>query len=91
MLRRAEILVRGVVQGVYFRYNTKRKADDFNVKGRVSNRSDGSVEVICEGDEEDIARLVEWCNKGPQGAAVQRVDVTWRAHSGEFIDFRIAY
>jgi len=91
MLRRAEIVVRGRVQGVYFRYATKRMADDFNVTGRVRNRGDGSVEIVCEGDDKDIARLVEWCNRGPQDASVERVDVAWRAHEGEFTDFRITY
>lgn len=91
MLRRAEILVTGLVQGVYFRYNTKRKADEFKVTGVVRNLVDGGVEVICEGDEKDISRLLDWCNRGPQGAVVERVDVMWRAYHGEFDGFRIAY
>jgi len=91
MLRRAEILVRGVVQGVYFRYTAKRRADEFSVKGLVRNLSDGGVQVICEGAEEDIARLVEWCRKGPAGAVVEAVDVVWGTHKGEFTDFRIAH
>ena len=91
MLRRAEILVRGVVQGVYFRYTAKRKADEFSVKGVVRNLSDGGVQVICEGAEEDIARLLDWCKRGPAGAVVEHVDVAWGTHKGEFTDFRIAY
>lgn len=91
MLRRAEIVVRGLVQGVFFRHNTKRKAEELNIKGYVRNLRDGGVEVVCEGAEEDISRLVEWCGKGPPGARVERVDVAWGAHTGEFTDFRITY
>ncbi len=91
MLRRAEILVKGLVQGVFYRYNTKKKADEFHLGGVVKNLRDGRVEVICEGAEENIARLVEWCKRGPQGAIVERVDVTWKDCLGEFKDFRITY
>jgi acylphosphatase len=87
MMRRAEILVRGLVQGVFFRYNTKRKADEFNIKGLVRNLSDGSVQVISEGADNDIARLVEWCKKGPQGAVVEGVDVTWGRMKGSSLIF----
>ena len=91
MLRRAEILVRGLVQGVFYRYNTKRKADELRLTGGVRNLRDGRVKVICEGTEEDIVRLVEWCKRGPQGAVVEHVDVAWKDYVGEFKDFRIFY
>jgi acylphosphatase len=91
MLRRAEILVRGLVQGVFYRYNTKRKADELHLTGGVRNLSDGRVKVICEGTEEDIVQLVEWCKRGPQGAVVERVDVAWEDYAGECKDFRIVY
>ncbi len=91
MKMRARILVAGVVQGVYYRYNTKKKADELSLTGMVRNRADGSVEVVCEGEEDDISRLVEWCRKGPRGALVERVDVTWGEYTGEFVDFSIDY
>jgi acylphosphatase len=91
MLRRAEILVRGLVQGVFYRYNTKQRADELRLTGGVKNLRDGRVEVICEGTEEDIVRLVEWCKRGPQGAVVEHVDVAWRDYAGECKDFRIFY
>ena len=91
MMRRAEILVKGLVQGVFYRYNTKRKADDFLLTGNVRNLRDDRVEVICEGTEEDIGKLIEWCKHGPQGAVVEHVDVTWKEYTGEFKEFRIVY
>lgn len=89
MLRRAEILVSGLVQGVFYRYTAKREADALRLAGGVRNLSDGRVEVICEGTEDDIKRLIAWCERGPQGAVVKGVTVSWKEHTGEFNDFRI--
>jgi acylphosphatase len=91
MMRRAEILVRGLVQGVFYRYNTKRKADEFHLTGGVRNLRDGRVEIICEGTEENIGKLIEWCKRGPQGAVVEHVDVIWKEYTGEFKEFPILY
>jgi acylphosphatase len=91
MMRRAEILVKGLVQGVFFRYTTKRKAEEFHLAGNVRNLRDGRVEVICEGTDENIGKLVEWCKRGPQGAVVEHVDVAWKEYTGEFKEFHILY
>ncbi|MGD0237416.1 MAG: acylphosphatase [Syntrophorhabdales bacterium] len=91
MMRRAEILVRGLVQGVFYRHSTRRKADEFRLTGSVRNLRDGRVEVICEGTKEDIEKLIEWCKRGPQGAIVEYVDIAWKEYAGEFNEFRILY
>ena len=91
MMRRAEIRVTGLVQGVSYRYYAKRKADEFRLTGGVRNLRDGRVEVICEGTDEDIGKLIEWCRRGPQGAVVEHVDVAWKEYTGEFRDFSILY
>ncbi len=83
--------MQGRVQGVFYRYSTKKTADRFHLTGNVRNLSDGRVEVICEGAEEDIRKLIEWCKHGPQGAAVEHVEVDWKEYDGEFKDFRILY
>ena len=90
-MRRAEILVSGLVQGVFYRYNTKRKADEFHLTGRVRNLRDGKVGVVCEGTEEEIKKLIKWCKRGPRGAVVEHLDVAWKEYIGEFTDFRIFY
>jgi len=91
MMRRAEILVSGLVQGVYFRHYTKRKADEFGLTGSVRNLMDGRVEVVCEGDEEAVGKLIAWCKRGPQWARVEHLDLSWKEYSGEFKDFRILH
>jgi acylphosphatase len=91
MTRRASIQVTGRVQGVYYRYETTQKADEFGLVGTVRNMSDGSVAIICEGEERDVLRLVEWCKCGPRGARVDKTDVEWGEPSHSFTDFSVAY
>lgn len=79
----------GIVQGVFYRYSTKRKADELGLAGTVRNLPDGSVEVVCEGDEKQIERLIEWCRQGPKDAFVEKVDVQWLEASGKFTGFSI--
>jgi acylphosphatase len=81
--------VRGLVQGVYFRASTEREAKRLGLAGWVKNRSDGGVEICAEGEEESLRELIAWANKGPSAARVEKVDVRWRAFSGELSDFRI--
>jgi len=64
------------VQGVFFRDSVQRLAQQRNVAGWVSNRPDGTVEAVFEGDPDDIERLVAFCGKGPRGAQVDSIDVT---------------
>ena len=58
------IIVFGRVQGVFFRYNTKNKADKLKINGFIKNLSDKRVEIVAEGDKENIKRFLEWCKKG---------------------------
>lgn len=91
MVRQATIRVSGIVQGVYYRYSTKEKADELGLSGFVRNLPDGSVEAHAEGEEEDVLGLIEWCRQGPRGARVDRIDVEWREPSLQFADFSIRY
>jgi acylphosphatase len=91
MTVRAHILISGVVQGVFFRSNTRRKANEFKVNGWVKNLRDGRVEVVCEGAEESVKKLIAWSKKGPEGAYVSSADVTWENYTGEFNTFEINY
>lgn len=91
MNQRARIIVTGIVQGVYFRDSTRRKAEEFHVGGIVRNRPDGTVEIVCEGPEDAVKSLIEWCGHGPRGALVKDMEITWGTYTGEFRDFRIVY
>jgi acylphosphatase len=91
MKERAHIIVKGIVQGVFFRYNTMCVAESLGIKGWVRNRRDGSVEIVCEGEKEKIEELVKWCWKGPPGARVEDVSVMREEYAGEFKNFEIKY
>ncbi len=89
MNKRAHLTVKGIVQGVYYRYNTMKMAGEYHLTGWVRNRSDGSVEIVCEGAEENINRMLAWCEKGPAGARVSAVEKEWEGYTGEFRAFEI--
>ncbi len=88
-MKRMHMVVKGIVQGVYYRYNTAKKANEYELTGWVRNVFDGNVEILCEGREENIGRLVEWCNVGPRGAYVEKVHTEWGVYTGEFSAFEI--
>jgi len=90
MKRRIHIIVRGRVQGVFFRYSTEQVAKSLGVFGWVRNLRDGrSVEIVAEGEEEKLKELLEWAKKGPSMAIVKEIEYDWEEYKGEFNDFRI--
>jgi acylphosphatase len=72
---RRRVVVHGGVQGVFFRDTTRRQAASRGVAGWVSNRPDGAVEAVFEGEPEAVEALVRFAHEGPRGAAVERVEV----------------
>jgi len=72
---RRRVAVRGHVQGVFFRETTRRRAQTVGVAGWVSNRPDGTVEAVFEGEREGVEQLVAFARQGPRGARVDWVDV----------------
>jgi acylphosphatase len=81
--------VRGRVQGVFFRANLQREAKRLGLTGWVKNLTDGSVEFLAEGEEQELKELLGWAQRGPSAARVDRVDSRWRSYTGDFTDFRI--
>lgn len=86
---RAHVLVRGKVQGVFFRTETRREALKRNVVGWVRNKSDGQVEAIFEGEKEDVDKMIDFCYKGTSNARVTNVDLKWEDYRGELKNFKI--
>jgi acylphosphatase len=85
------MFVSGRVQGVFFRSETKRKAESRNVKGWIRNLPDGRVEAVFEGEEEAVKALIEFCKRGPSGARITNVDLRWENFTGEFDVFKVRY
>jgi acylphosphatase len=88
-LKQVQMLVRGRVQGVFFRASTQREAKRLGLTGWVKNRPDGGVEIVAEGEEDGLKELIAWAQRGPTAARVERVEMRWRGFVGDFFDFRI--
>jgi len=71
---RIHLSIHGLVQGVLFRSNTKRVADNLNISGFVRNLPDGSVEVVAEGDKDKLDEFLKFCKVGPDRANVEKID-----------------
>jgi acylphosphatase len=69
------VVARGRVQGVFFRDSTQREAKSAGVTGWVTNRSDGAVEAVFEGEDDAVERLVSFIRRGPGRADVEDVEV----------------
>jgi acylphosphatase len=89
--KRLQIVVSGRVQGVWFRAATRERALRLGLHGWVRNTPDGRVEALFEGEEQALARMLEWCRVGPPGARVDGADARWGEASNEFADFSIRY
>ena len=89
--KRMHVFIEGRVQGVLFRAETQKTANNYNVKGWVKNLYDGRVEALFEGKEEDVERAVLWCRQGPSYSSVTGVEVKEEPFTGEFDSFLITY
>lgn len=85
-----KLIVKGIVQGVGFRYRTKQLADQMGIKGSVQNLHDGSVEIYCSGSSEQLKLFI---NKISIGYAYSRVDHVFVSdiESIDYQDFNIIY
>ncbi len=86
---RAMVTVKGIVQGVSFRYFAVDNALRNNVKGWVKNLANGDVQGCFEGEEKDVNALIDWCRSGPRHALVDEVIVVRGEYTGEYADFRV--
>jgi acylphosphatase len=86
---RRRVIVRGYVQGVFFRDTVRRRAEERSVAGWVTNRADGAVEAAFEGEPDSVEALVDFCRRGPSRARVDDVEVTEEEPEG-LRDFRIS-
>jgi len=79
MLTESQIIIRGRVQGVGFRMHAQHQGRLLGVRGFVRNLSDGSVEIVAQGESDGVDRLIAWARRGPPAARVDDVKV----HTGE--------
>jgi acylphosphatase len=82
MIRR-RVVVRGRVQGVWFRDSCQREARRVAVNGWVHNRSDGGVEAVFEGPADQVLAMCNWMQHGPPRAQVTAIDIVEEDPGGE--------
>ena len=88
---RIRVVVRGVVQGVGFRYFVIRSARESGLRGFVKNLRDGSVEVVAEGPRAKLERFARDVAQGPGHALVRGIELEWSEPCGEFESFEVSF
>ncbi len=91
MLQTIKIVVKGRVQGVFFRQGVRDTAQKLGLVGYVKNIPDGSVEIMATGEKPVLARLLRWAQKGSEAARVDEVDSEILAGVVNFEGFEIKY
>ncbi|MGI8583739.1 MAG: acylphosphatase [Chitinophagaceae bacterium] len=82
------LLIKGKVQGVFYRATSKKIADKLNLTGWIKNTINNNVEATVTGDEERLQQFINWCKNGPEKAKVENVVITKKPET-PFIDFEI--
>jgi len=91
MKKRVHVWISGIVQGVFFRHNIALRAEKIGIKGFARNTEDGKVEVVAEGEDAAIKKLLQFCSKGPNYARVDNIEVKEETYTGEFKDFKVLH
>ncbi|MFH0816157.1 MAG: acylphosphatase [Methanobacteriota archaeon] len=89
MSAKARVVFRGLVQGVFFRDNARRRAKELGLTGWVRNRPDGAVEAVAEGERGDVEEFIRWCSHDQPRARVESVAVEWSEPTGDSVTFEV--
>lgn len=84
-------IVHGYVQGVSFRYYTRRAANRLGVTGWVANLRNGNVKVVAEGEEPTLQEFLTFLHEGSPAARVERVDAAWAEAGDTFHNFSVRF
>ena len=90
-MTRAQLVISGVVQGVFYRASARDEARRLGLTGEVRNLPSGEVEAIAEGPKEKIEAFIDWCRRGPPSARVENVKVLWAEARGDYRTFRVVH
>jgi len=85
------IIVKGIVQGVFFRKYTQQKANELNITGWVRNTDDDRVEILAQGKETNLRDFIEWCKQGPPNAEVEDIEITDEENDDRLKKFSVVY
>ncbi len=88
---RVEVVYRGNVQGVGFRYTALRLSESFAVTGTVRNEWDGSVYLAAEGEHSAITNFLTAIRQSPLDRYIHGCDIQWRPAKGEYTRFSVSF
>ncbi len=88
---RAQVVVRGRVQGVFFRATAQDHGASLGLTGWIRNLPDGRVEAVLEGPRDRVDEMVQWCRCGPPLARVEGLDLAWLPATREFTTLRVTF
>ena len=87
----AHLIITGRVQGVGFRYYATRYAENIGIRGYVKNLADGSVEILAEGEEEQIEQFKDRLEKGSGYARIDDISITFKPYEAKYQTFGVEY
>jgi acylphosphatase len=87
---RIRVYYEGTVQGVGFRYTVKALANGFEVNGTVRNLPDGRVELIAEGEKDELGAFQQAIRESELGHFIRKEAVDWDEPQGGMRGFEIA-
>jgi len=85
------IIVKGTVQGVFFRRYTQQKANELKITGWVRNTDDDCVEIFAQGEENNLEAFIDWCRKGPPKADVEDIEIREEKNDERLTRFSVVY
>ena len=91
-MKSLHLKIYGQVQGIFYRDTTCQKAKQLDITGWIKNCPDNTVEIVAEGQEEDLKKLLTWCKTGPELAEVEGVEEKWEdIDKTNFVEFKIVF
>lgn len=84
---RARILIEGRIQGMNFRYNTQQQATRLELVGFVRNLSDGRIEIDVQGEQEQVDKLLAWCQEEPHSSHIKSILFRYDEPGERYTDF----
>jgi acylphosphatase len=90
-MKRIIIHVYGLVQGVFFRYTTRKIARKLGITGIVKNLPNGSVYIEAEGPEDKLLELIRFAKKGPKAANVESIEFEYKEPQYKFKGFDYSF
>jgi acylphosphatase len=90
-IKRLHLVIHGAVQGVYFRDYSKAEALKLGVAGWIQNMSNGTVEAVIEGEDDQVSLMLDWLEVGSPGSEVEKIVAREERPYGETGAFNIRF